>query len=174
MLSGFHSSGSPSTTFCWGENWLWQSRCENETRRSCYSQRGRAVSPQPLTAPTKTARRILPTQWCSQKPHQSLVYISFNRFHLSSLLEEITWRINLVGFSIRIKKLPLSKVHSFHISILEKLNHVKIHWLSKESVMWISLILYDSLKDPRHLVFLLWVIALLTFKELLFDSKNLI
>lgn len=41
--------------FAEGWYWLWQSRCENERRRPCYSQRGRAVLPQPLTTPTEMA-----------------------------------------------------------------------------------------------------------------------
>ena len=86
---GVLSWGAPSTLFYEGKYWLWRSRCENETRRWCYSQRGRAVSPQPLTAPTETTRRSLLTQLCSQNPRRSCVYVSVNRFHPSSALEHI-------------------------------------------------------------------------------------
>lgn len=41
-----------------GRYWLWRSRCENKTRRSCYSQRGRAASPQPLTTLTEVVKEL--------------------------------------------------------------------------------------------------------------------
>lgn len=60
---------------------------------------------------TAVSRRINPdcqkeffSQQGSQKPHQSFAYISFNRFHPSSVLEETIWGINLVRFSVRTKR----------------------------------------------------------------------
>lgn len=44
------------------------------------------------------------SQQCSQRPHQSFAYISFNRFHPSSVSKETICSINLVRFSVRTKR----------------------------------------------------------------------
>lgn len=107
-----------------GKYWLWRSRCENETRKSCYSQRGRAVSPQPLTTPTEVAKRTLLTRRSSQTPKVICLCFFQQSFTCHPLINPSFQGIHLVGFfyynylAISINR--HQGLRSFHIKNLEE------------------------------------------------------
>lgn len=76
-------------------------------KQPCYSQRGRAVSPQPLTAPWEGRKAAAHTG--ISNPHQSSAQVSLNRFHPASVSEPLLLGDSFRGgILITIKELALS------------------------------------------------------------------